>query len=98
MPARWRKAEVYYRVRAATAVAEDADNEDWDLDGVITAAGVKESGLRGNSRECQIEFQEVHTEVFVGLIELVQIAKRSITLEGQLRDSDSKLQKIQREW
>lgn len=74
-------------------VEEKADEEDRDLDGVVTAFEADGSGLREKFRALQTEYRTKLTEIPAGLVDVMQIAKRSITLGEQLRKSDRLLQK-----
>lgn len=54
----------------------------------MTAGEPNESGIRWKSRDLQIEFRGVHTEVLAGLADVGQMAKCSLSLEERLRESD----------
>lgn len=69
-------------------VVEETDEEDWNLDGVMTGPESNGSGLRGKFRELQTEFRAVYTEVPAGLVDVVRMTKRSITLEEHQRECD----------
>lgn len=71
---------------------EEVDEEDWNLDGVVTAAEADKSDLRGKLHELQTAFLAVHIEIFAGLVDVVQMTEHSVTLEEQLRNSDRELQ------
>lgn len=50
----------------------------------MTAAETDGRGLRGKFRELQSECWAVHTEVLIGLVDMVRMAKRSIASEEQI--------------
>lgn len=60
----------------------------------MSTAEADGSGLRGKVFELKTECRAVHTEVPAGLVDVVRMAKCSITLEMQLRESDRELQRI----
>lgn len=63
----------------------------------MTAADADGIGLRWKVRELQIEYRAVPTNLPSGLVDVVRMAKHSITLEEQIRDSDGELRKSQLE-
>lgn len=69
-------------------VVEEADEDDWDVDGVVIRARAKGSSLRGILRDLQTEFLAVHTKVPAGLVDVVRMASRTIKLEKHLIESD----------
>lgn len=50
---------------------EEADEEKWDLDEVMTAAEVDGSAPRRKFHELQTDCQAVQTELLVGLVDVV---------------------------
>lgn len=76
---------------------KETDGKDRNFDRVITAARANGSGLRGKFRVLQTKSLAVHTDVSPDLVNVAKMAKRSITFEEQLRKSDKKLHKTQRE-
>lgn len=76
-------------------IVEEDDGENGDFDGAVNAAEANGSGLRANFCEMQTECRAVRTDVSAGLVDVMQIAKRSITIEGQIRESDQELKKTQ---
>lgn len=69
-------------------VVEEADEEGWDLDVVMTAAGANKSSFRGKFYELQTKCQAENIDVLAGLIDVVRKAKPNITSEEQLRERD----------
>lgn len=90
IPARGSKEKMLEFVFVEAAI------ENWDLDGVMTAAKINVSGPRGKYREWHAMCWEAHTEVFAGFVDVVCITKRIITLEENVRKRYIKLQKTQR--
>lgn len=76
----------------AAVLAEEAEGENWDLNGVMTVAEAEGSRFRGKYGE----LQTACWAVLAGLVNVVQMAKRCFTIEEQLRESNPELQEIQR--
>lgn len=62
-------------------VFADADKEDRDFDGVLTAAETDGSSFQREFRELKSDGRAVRVEVAAGLVDVVQIAKCSFKLE-----------------
>lgn len=60
-------------------IAEEADKEDWDFDGAMTAAEGNGSGLRGKLHKFHTEFRAVYTNVPAGLVDAEQMCSFSIS-------------------
>lgn len=58
---------------------------------MISAPKANESGLWKKFRELRTECLEINTDECAGLVGGLRMAKRSVTLEKQLRESDRKL-------
>lgn len=78
-------------------VMKKADEADCDLDGVMTAAETNGSGPKRKLCELQTECWTAHIEVPAGFVDVVQMAKRSSTIEEQQRESGRELLKTQSE-
>lgn len=63
-------------------VVKEADEENWDLDGVLTAAGTDGNCLCGKFCELQTQCRPVHSEVPADLVVMLRMAKCSITREA----------------
>lgn len=74
----------------------EADKEDWNFDGVMTAAEASGSDLRVIFRELRTKCRAVHTEVCFGLINVVKMANHCITFEYPQNKSDREFQNTQR--
>lgn len=79
-------------------VVAEADEEVRDLDGLMTAAEVKRSGLWGKFCELHTECRAVLTKVLSGLVDVVKMTKPITTREEKPRKSDREFQKTQREF
>lgn len=74
----------------------EADEENWDLNAVTTAAEADGSGPRGRFHGLHNECLAVKKKL-AGLSDFIQMAKCSITLEMKLRESDWEMPKTHHE-